>query len=719
VTEKSTATRILRSLAALALPAVLIAGAITAVAVVTPSPGDSATAATSATDFQAGNIISDATFANTATMTAAQIQTFLNQKVATCTTGYTCLRNYSQATASRAADSYCKAYTGSRSETAASIISKVATACGINPQVLLVTLQKEEGLVLSSRPSSGYYTIAMGYGCPDTAACNSLYYGFFNQVYSAAHQFQVYAKNPTYFRYRAGYTNTIQYNPSASCGTASVFIQNQATASLYNYTPYTPNQASLSAGYGSAACGAYGNRNFFLYFSDWFGNPANYLKAGSFEGRSTAGWAWTGGTMNRAVATSPTQAEDGSSFLAVNAPGLGRAASQTVTRSTAVGEQATATVWLRSADSRTYTGTVALTGLGGTTETASTSYSVGPKWTAFTVALPVRASAHTQLRFDVGLGTTAGTLWVDNAQLTFGAAPVLANALANPGFEGTFGGWTPGNGFMNRQVYKSPTQAQAGSWFAATNTPVAGRSFSQTVSTFGDPSTGYDFSIWLRSADARTFTGQVALWGLGGSKKVVSTVPYSVGKTWTKVTVALDPGAVVPTTLKAEVYLSTVQSQGTLWLDSGTLARNQITNASFEAGTTGWATTSKALSVSTGTATTLKVAPQAGGAAGVVSTTQAGASVSQTVAATPQVGDTYTAAVWVRSASGQPLRGRVAAWGLGGTTEGASQAFTAQGSWTQVTFALPIRNAGHTSLRLEIYDDTANAKLLVDSTRLW
>ena len=26
----------------------------------------------------------------------------------------------------------------------------------------------------------------MGYGCPDTAACDAQYYGFFNQVYSAA-----------------------------------------------------------------------------------------------------------------------------------------------------------------------------------------------------------------------------------------------------------------------------------------------------------------------------------------------------------------------------------------------------------------------------------------------------------------------------------------------------------------------------------------------------
>ena len=51
-----------------------------------------------------------------------------------------------------------------------------------------------------------------------------------------------------------------------------VFIQNQATANLYYYTPYQPNAAALRAGYGEGdGCSAYGNRNFYQYFTDWFG----------------------------------------------------------------------------------------------------------------------------------------------------------------------------------------------------------------------------------------------------------------------------------------------------------------------------------------------------------------------------------------------------------------------------------------------------------------
>ena len=50
-----------------------------------------------------------------------------------------------------------------------------------------------------------------------------------------------------------------------------VYVKNLATSALYRYTPYQPNEGALAAGYGTAPCGAYGNRNFYAYFEDWFG----------------------------------------------------------------------------------------------------------------------------------------------------------------------------------------------------------------------------------------------------------------------------------------------------------------------------------------------------------------------------------------------------------------------------------------------------------------
>jgi hypothetical protein len=242
-----------------------------------PSPAIAPAADTTA--FRPDNIISDAVFFDSGAMTAGQIQTFLNNKVPTCRAAAgapTCLKSYRQSTPTRAADSFCNAYAGAQNELAAAIIAKVSKACDINPRVLLVTLQKEMGFVTSTAPTAKMYTRAMGFGCPDSSGgtCDSTYNGLFNQLYTAAKQFQRYAANPTRYGYRVGVTNNIQYNPNAACGTKPVVIRNQATAGLYNYTPYVPNAAALAAGYGTSSnsCSSYGNRNFWLYFTDWFGS---------------------------------------------------------------------------------------------------------------------------------------------------------------------------------------------------------------------------------------------------------------------------------------------------------------------------------------------------------------------------------------------------------------------------------------------------------------
>jgi len=75
--------------------------------------------------------------------------------------------------------------------------------------------------------------------------------------------------------------NSIKWSPNDSCGSSTVYIQNLATAALYDYTPYRPNQASLSAGYGTGdSCSSYGNRNFYLYFTDWFGSTYAFVSNG-------------------------------------------------------------------------------------------------------------------------------------------------------------------------------------------------------------------------------------------------------------------------------------------------------------------------------------------------------------------------------------------------------------------------------------------------------
>jgi uncharacterized protein with LGFP repeats len=237
--------------------------------------------------FRAGNIVSDAVYFNPSTMSPDQIHAFLVQKGANCTAGDLCMKNYRVSTWTRAG-SNCATYPGQDNERAADVIWKVAQACGINPQVLLVTLEKEQGLIRATSPTPNKYRIAMGYGCPDTAPCDEQYYGFFNQVYLAAWQFRRYTSLPRNYGYKAGMNNTIYWHPNLGCGSTQVYIANQATANLYNYTPYQPNAASLAAGYGTGnSCSSYGNRNFFGLFSDWFGST-QFLVTGTIRD-----WYWS------------------------------------------------------------------------------------------------------------------------------------------------------------------------------------------------------------------------------------------------------------------------------------------------------------------------------------------------------------------------------------------------------------------------------------------
>ncbi|CAL4860546.1 hypothetical protein MMM2322_02227 [Microbacterium sp. MM2322] len=220
-----------------------------------------------------GNIISDAEFFNGAAMTAAQAQKFLEARVPSCkaTTGPTCLRNFTADLPAKAKDNYCNAIAAKKKIRASEIIVTVGKACGISPKVILVMLQKEQGLITATKPTEWAYRASMGMNCPDTAPCSAASAGFVNQVYLGARQQQVYKKNPQNYGYRAGQVTTVKWHPNSACGTSKVLIKNQATANLYIYTPYRPNIAALAAGYAQGdSCSSYGNRNFYNYYVQWF-----------------------------------------------------------------------------------------------------------------------------------------------------------------------------------------------------------------------------------------------------------------------------------------------------------------------------------------------------------------------------------------------------------------------------------------------------------------
>jgi len=234
------------------------------------------------TVFAAGNIISDAVFYNVHAMTVEQIRAFIDIQDQPCAAGNPwCLKNLTLSTPAQPADQYCAAYPGGTGQDAATVIAAFSLACGINPQVMLTTLQKESQGLNRPDPTSGSYDAAWGWNCPDTGAggsanCDPGGRGFFLQGYNMAKQWSKYrARIPTgYYPYQVGKPVTILWNIAESgCGGGPVTIVNVATASLYVYTPYQPNAASIAGFPGAGdACSSYGNRNFFFMFRKYFGS---------------------------------------------------------------------------------------------------------------------------------------------------------------------------------------------------------------------------------------------------------------------------------------------------------------------------------------------------------------------------------------------------------------------------------------------------------------
>ena len=284
-----------------------------------PKP-QTATAADKA-NWSAGNIISDSNFTDKNSMSVQDIQAFLDQKIGTCDVWgkakateygsnltraeyaasrgwnappYTCLNMYHEVpktspTGGTPANNYSNPNSiPSGAQSAAWIIKDAANRYNISPKVLLVKIATESlgPLTSDTWPLFSQYRYAMGSHCPDSgpngsANCDTNYAGFSIQMYSAAELMRWYldSMDQSWWSYKKPHqTNRILWNIEPSgCGAGDVYIQNKATAALYTYTPYQPNQAALNNLYGTGDnCSAYGNRNVWRVYTDWFGPATGY-----------------------------------------------------------------------------------------------------------------------------------------------------------------------------------------------------------------------------------------------------------------------------------------------------------------------------------------------------------------------------------------------------------------------------------------------------------
>jgi len=189
---------------------------------------------TKASGFNASNLVSNVDFVDIGGMSTGGIQDFLNSR-------NSCLKNFSEGGRSAASIIYDAAHGhGDASGSFGGITINTSTGT-VNPEVLLVTLQKEQSLITDpGRCTESVLRKAMGYGCPDSGGCSSKYAGFTKQMEWGAWQLRYNYERSSghgYSNYQVGQSFCFDDWNGQHCGR----FDNRATAALYRYTPHVYN----------------------------------------------------------------------------------------------------------------------------------------------------------------------------------------------------------------------------------------------------------------------------------------------------------------------------------------------------------------------------------------------------------------------------------------------------------------------------------------------
>jgi hypothetical protein len=254
--------------------------------------------------FNANNLIDDAVFSDSNSMTNDQIDSFLNSFPNSCISP-----NHGFRALEPTGYSPSDGYKYGNNVTAGVVIGSAARAYDLNPRALLVTLQKEQGLVTGDGGCSTLrYAAAVGYACPDsgttysysginlytlngntvtsvsgTCVNNSVKVGFSQQLIRAAWLLKFGQQrslgNYNWAIVRGNWDNSddaqscysgpmtqgyrricpsgsdTYYDGYRTIDNTSVHIDTGATAALYWYTPHL-----------------HGNQNFVSIWEGWFGS---------------------------------------------------------------------------------------------------------------------------------------------------------------------------------------------------------------------------------------------------------------------------------------------------------------------------------------------------------------------------------------------------------------------------------------------------------------
>jgi hypothetical protein len=259
--------------------------------------------------YEHGYLIDDAVFLDAKSMNASQIQSFLDSKSGVLKSRSFKLDCDADGIGGTAKQLYIQAGAPCGSTIPASqIIYYTAQVYGINPKVIIATLQKEQSLITDSSPSARAINQAMGYACPTSGVCDtnsSFFWQIDNGTWVMRFHFERARKNNNWWYTSSSWTcgtaktdyyspnlypgqNVKFYDPYSKVHYATVYIKNAATSAFYCYTPHVFNNHSNSPHPDDAKsprCWSFhpasgnkgrcytGSYNFVKTYENWFGSP--------------------------------------------------------------------------------------------------------------------------------------------------------------------------------------------------------------------------------------------------------------------------------------------------------------------------------------------------------------------------------------------------------------------------------------------------------------
>lgn len=185
-------------------------------------------------------------------------------------------------------------YLGQQADVYGGLIYDAATENGLNPQFLLVQIQKESSLIEDPKPSPHQIEYALGFGCPDDGTCAPAYRGFHKQITKAAAIFKSYladlaATGVTISGWRVGEprrTGSRRHPETRDGQPVSVTPANAATAAMYTYNPWVGGHFQIING-RNTYIGA--NYNFRVIWERYFVAQRVYPDGTLLRGEGQAG----------------------------------------------------------------------------------------------------------------------------------------------------------------------------------------------------------------------------------------------------------------------------------------------------------------------------------------------------------------------------------------------------------------------------------------------